>query len=1225
MPIYQAPNLKAADNTDIKFEPEELVSNEYTITDMDLHTRKQQNIGKKGLKISRLFTKKGESPYATMNFDKRISRIINPDGTVVFEMKDVEVPDFWSQVATDILAQKYFRKRGVPLLNPDGSDKLDQEGKKILGSENSAKQTMHRLAGTWRYWGEKYGYFETSEDAQAFEDEIKYMLMNQMAVPNSPQWFNTGLHWAYGITGEAQGHYYMDPDTGKLTKSTDAYSRPQPHACFIQEVQDDLVNEGGIFDLLTKEARLFKYGSGTGTNFSKLRSKGELLAGGGSSSGLMSFLKVLDTGAGAIQSGGTTRRAAKMVILDVDHPEIETFIDWKVKEEEKVADLITGSHICFHHLKDIMQLAQSGGLDPDKNKELKAAITRAKEDYIPLNYIKRVLMLIENGIKVEDFDYSTFDSDFRSEAYQSVSGQNSNNSVRVTNAFIKAVENDDSWELINRTDGKVRKSIKARDLWKKIGYAAWSSADPGLQYHDTVNDWHTCLADGEIIGSNPCSEYMFLDETACNLYQINLLRFYDPEKAQFKTKEFAHCVRIATIILEISVLMSQLPSKTMAIGTFKYRTLGLGYANVGSLLMQMGLPYDSEEGFAMTAAVTAIMGGEAYAASAEMANILSPFERYEYNKTDMLRVIRNHRRAAYSKPDSDYEKLSVKPVKFRSELVDQNLVTAAKQAWDYALVLGEEYGYRNAQVTCIAPTGTSGLVMDCDTTGIEPDFALVKFKKLVGGGYFKIVNQSLIPALKNLGYPDNQIRAVVDYAIGKQSLTKAPHINVESLRQKGFDLEKIAAIEAVLPTVFELKYAFNKWILGEDFLINNLKISKSELNDFNFNVLEFLGFTAEQISEASEYICGTMTVEGAPFLKMEDYAVFDCANKCGEKGERFIAYTGHIRQMAAAQPFVSGAISKTINMPEEATMKEVEQAYLDSWKYMIKATALYRDGSKLSQPLSTSANGDSVYAKLFNFSDDEANEKEIEPEALQQVLLNDSQKPYRRKMPTERHSITHGFEVAGHEGYITVGLYEDGTPGEIFITMSKEGSTLSGITQALALSISLNLQYGVPLETIVRKFSHMRFEPSGMTKNSEIPMAKSLVDYIARWLGVKFLDKNRAKLYHDSELVEKAYSKAGSHQRVTVPIIQENKPGLIKFTNSAEILLEEKISVTTGPSLLKSNQPAASLTEFSKIQQQMAYKLNNEDAPMCSNCGSVTTRNGSCYKCPDCGTTTGCS
>jgi len=1210
-----------------------------TITQMDLLSRQKTNIGKKGLKIGRYYTKANQDVYSGITFEKRTSKIVNPDGTTVFEMKNVEVPSTWSQVATDILAQKYLRKKGVPQLDEAGKPVLDKDGNPTFGAETSSKQAMHRLAGTWRHWGEKYNYFETAEDAENFEAEVKYMLMDQTAVPNSPQWFNTGLHWAYGINGGAQGHYYVDPDTGTLKKSPDAYSHPQPHACFIQSVKDDLVGEGGLFDVLTREARLFKYGSGTGTNFSAVRGKGESLAGGGSSSGLMSFLKVFDAGAGAIQSGGTTRRAAKMVVLNVDHPEIETFIDWKVREEQKVVDLVTGSQIAYKYLKKVMESAEANGIDPEKNPELKKIIKEAKDLFVPLNYIKRVLMLSENGMKSKDFNFEKYDVDFRSEAYSTVSGQNSNNTVRVTNEYIEAVQNNADWQLYNRTDGKARKTLKARDIWDKINYAAWASADPGLQFHDTVNEWHTCPADGPIVASNPCSEYMFLDETACNLYQINLIKFYDSETGVFDIKGFAHCVRLSTIILEISVLMSQLPSDTMAVGTYNYRTLGLGYANLGVLLMQMGLPYDSETGFAVTAAINAIMGGEAYATSAEMAANLGTFNMYPGNKKDFLRVIRNHRRAAYSADNSEYEGLTIKPFKFQSDLVEPYMTRAAREAWDYALFLGEEYGYRNAQVTCIAPTGTTGLLMDCDTTGIEPDFALVKFKKLVGGGYFKIVNQSLEPALKKLGYPSDQIRGIIDYVVGAKTLEGAPYINTDSLKKKGFAEEQLAAIEAVLPSVIELKYAFSKWTIGEEFITKTLGISADKLKDSDFDLLAEMGFSEDQIEAASEFACGTMTVEGAPYLKQEHYAVFDCANKCGTKGTRYIHYLGHLRQMAAAQPFLSGAISKTINLPEEATISDVEKAYIDSWQLMLKATALYRDGSKLSQPLSSVGSSDSVYAKLFNFSEDAVDEFSIEK--VQKAMQIESNRPLRRRLPSERNSITHKFVVGGHEGYVTVGLFEDGTPGEIFMTMSKEGSTLSGIVNALAVSLSLNLQYGVPLETLINTFVNVRFEPNGISNNAEIPLAKSIIDYIGRWLGLKFLPREKAKQYHNAELVDKAYSIQGSNTKLHLPEFASSDDSVIKFsskdTNSQVLVMQtEKMegtyrsdapeSIAKGVKAATGSTPTAdSLAAFQKSQQQLANGMNNSSAPMCAECGAITMKNGSCYKCPDCGSTTGCS
>ena len=1161
----------------------------------------------RGLKIGRYFTKKDKDPFYEFNFELRTSKITNTDGSTVFEMKDVEVPDFWSQVATDILAQKYCRKKGVPV--------KDENGNMIEGAEKSVKQVATRLASTWRYWGEKYDYFDSKEDADAFEDELKYMIVNQMAAPNSPQWFNTGLAHAYGITGDPQGHYYVDEETGKIMKSKDAYTRPQPHACFIQSVNDDLVNEGGIFDLVTREARLFKYGSGTGTNFSKLRGANEPLSGGGKSSGLMSFLGVFDKAAGAIKSGGTTRRAAKMVCLDVDHPEVEEFIDWKVIEEQKVAALHAGSHICYEELKKIVDCAYDNGLDPEKNSELKKLIFEADQKYVSLKYIKRVLMLVEDGMKKDEFSFRRYDTDFRSEAYLTVGGQNSNNSLRITNDFIDAIKKDMEWELINRSDGSVYKKMPAKKLWDKIAYAAWASADPGIQFDSTINEWHTCPKDGRINASNPCSEYMFLDDTACNLASLNLTKFYDPQNRHFDIDAYSHAIRLWTIVLEISVLMAQFPSKRIAELSFDYRTLGLGYANIGTLLMQMGIPYSSDEGYAICAGISAILSGEAYATSAEMAKINGPFKKYGGNREDMLRVIRNHRRAAHNESAGSYEGLTVTPKGINPDYCPKDILSYARSAWDRAYKWGEEYGFRNAQVTVIAPTGTIGLVMDCDTTGIEPDFALVKFKKLVGGGYFKIANNSMPYALRRLGYTEEEIESIIKYVKGHATLNGCPHINPESLRERGFTEIELAAVEIQLTGIFELKFAFNKFTLGEEFCRNALGMSDEDLDDIEFNMLSVLGFTDEEIEEANEYVCGTMTIEGAPYVKEEHYNVFDCANKCGRKGKRYIPYYGHLRMMAAAQPFISGSISKTVNMPENSTVSDIQKAYMESWELMLKCNAIYRDSSKLSQPLSTSS-ADDLFASLFNFEDLEDVNEQVGPKEVHEVIEKIVQKPLRKKLPDERRSITHKFSISGHEGYLTAGLYEDGQPGELFIKMSKEGSTLSGVMDALALSISMNLQYGVPLEVLVGKFCHSRFEPAGMTGNRDIPMVKSIIDYIGRWLALKFLPKEVAKKYHNSDLVDRAYNEGTNNMLIQVPVEKVSDDEAERSHKGIkEVLIPEKVKV--GQKI--------SAEEFAIMQKEMALNLNNEDAPMCSACGAVMVRNGSCYKCLDCGETSGCS
>lgn len=1098
----------------------------------------------RGLSIPRVFTTPGSDPLEEVRYDRRTSRISNTDGSVVFEMEDAEIPIAWSQVATDIMVSKYFRKAGVPQYNEKGEVLRDEKGEVVMGPERSAKQVIRRLAGCWRHWGQQYGYFETAQDAQAFEDELGYMLIHQMAAPNSPQWFNTGLHYSYGITGPAQGHYYCEPTTGEVKQSEDAYTHPQPHACFIQSVDDDMVNEGGIMDLWVREARLFKFGSGTGTNFSNLRGEGEPLSGGGKSSGLMSFLKIGDRAAGAIKSGGTTRRAAKMVCLNLDHPDIENFISWKVNEEKKVA-----------------AMAKAG-----------------------------------------------YDTDFNGEAYQTVSGQNSNNSVRIPHEFFEAVEKDSDWHLLWRTEKRKAakegrppvpcKTMRARELWDQIGYAAWSCADPGVQYDTSINDWHTCPEDGPINASNPCSEYMFLDNTACNLASINLLKFYDDEHGTFEVEKYKHAARLWTIVLEISVLMAQFPSKEIAELSYVFRTLGLGYANIGAMLMRMGIPYDSEAARSICGALTAILTGESYATSAEMADVHGTFKGYDRNRQHMLRVIRNHRRAVYDAPNSEYEGLHVPPVGINQKKCPEYLLEASKECWDRALAMGEKFGYRNAQTTVIAPTGTIGLLMDCDTTGVEPDFALVKFKKLAGGGYMKIANQSVKPAFQNLGYSETEVDDIMRYVKGTLSLEGAPVINRESLREKGFTDKDIAKVEKNLPQVFELQFAFNKWVLGDE-TMKRLGFTQEQTDNLNFDLLSALKFTKSEIEKANVYICGNMTVEGAPHLRPEHLAVFDCANKCGKLGKRFISAEGHIRMMAAAQPFISGAISKTINLPNEATVEDITNSYLLSWKLGLKANALYRDGCKMSQALS-------------NKSDSKEEVAKVEKEVVERVVIKEV--PRRRKLPNERMSITHKFSVAGHEGYIHAGLYETGAPGEIFIKMSKEGSTLSGVMDTLALSLSMNLQYGVPLEVLCNKLVHTRFEPMGMTTNKEIPMVKSLMDYLGRWLALKFLTKEKAMEFHNKELVEKAYAEGTKSKdafAMRLPVMDEGMPMV-----NLGVAVEEK----THEEVEEAVHQAEEMPNKMESAKQQGFT-----GSICSGCGSLRMkRNGSCEVCLDCGATSGC-
>ncbi len=932
--------------------------------------------------------------------------------------------------------------------------------------------------------------------------------------PNSPQWFNTGLHWAYGIDGPGQGHFYVDPFTGKLTQSASAYEHPQPHACFIQSVQDDLVNEGGIMDLWVREARLFKYGSGTGSNFSYLRGEGEKLSGGGRSSGLMSFLKIGDRAAGAIKSGGTTRRAAKMVVVDIDHPDIEDYINWKVKEEQKVAALVTGSKIVARHLKAIMKACvnctadNDACFDPNENPALKREIRAAKKDQVPENYIKRVIQFAKQGYR--DIEFKTYDTDWDSEAYLTVSGQNSNNSVSIKDDFLRAVEADGDWNLTARKDGKVMKTLKARDLWESIAHAAWASADPGLHFNTTMNDWHTCPAAGPIRASNPCSEYMFLDDTACNLASLNLLQFKDAATKRINIGDYEHAVRLWTIVLEISVMMAQFPSREIAELSYEYRTLGLGYANIGGLLMSSGIPYDSAEGRAIAGSLTAIMTGVAYATSAEIAGELGPFPQFAPNRDNMLRVIRNHRLAAHGQT-TGYEGLSVNPVALiHGDCPDQDLVAHATAAWDKALELGERNGYRNAQTTVIAPTGTIGLVMDCDTTGIEPDFALVKFKKLAGGGYFKIINAAVPEALRTLGYTESQIAEIDAYAVGHGNLNQAPAINPTTLKAKGFTDEKIAAVNGALKAAFDIKFVFNQWTLGGDFLKETLKVSDEQLSDMSFNLLEHIGFSKKDIEAANIHVCGAMTLEGAPFLKKEHLPVFDCANPCGKIGKRYLSVESHIRMMAAAQPFISGAISKTINMPNEATVEDCKNAYMLSWKLALKANALYRDGSKLSQPLNAS------------LVEDEEDEDAVEtlmqmPAAAQAVTVTEKiiERVVERvirsqeKLPSRRKGYTQKAKIGGHTIFLRTGEYDDGRLGEIFLDMNKEGSALRAFINNFAISVSLGLQYGVPLEEYVDAFTFTKFEPAGMvTGNDAIKNATSILDYVFRELAISYLGRH---------------------------------------------------------------------------------------------------------------------
>ena len=1257
------------------------------------------------MRIERRYTEAGKGPFEAIEFRKAKSEIRNPDGSVVFMLDNIDVPAQFSQVAADILAQKYFRKAGVPAAlkkveentvpswlwrcvpDKEALAKLP-EGERY-GPETDARQVFNRLAGTWTYWAWKGGYFNTEEDARAFYDELCFMLATQKVAPNSPQWFNTGLHWAYGIDGPGQGHYYVDFETGKLTRSKSSYEHPQPHACFIQSVGDDLVNEGGIMDLWVREARLFKYGSGTGSNFSYIRGENEPLSGGGKSSGLMSFLKIGDRAAGAIKSGGTTRRAAKMVVVDIDHPDIEDYIDWKVKEEQKVAALVTGSKIVKQHLTDVMKACVNcEGPDQHcfeiaKNPALKRAVKAARRSQVSDNYIQRVIQFARQGYTSIQFD--TYDTDWDSEAYRTVSGQNSNNSVRVNDEFMDAVASDGDWDLVGRRSGEVTATLKARDLWAKVGFSAWASADPGIQYHTTINDWHTCPASGDIRASNPCSEYMFLDDTACNLASLNLLQFRQKD-GSFDVDTFEHCVRLWTMVLETSVTMAQFPSKEIAKRSYEFRTLGLGFANIGGLLMTSGISYDSDEGRAICGAISAIMTGVAYETSALMAKELGPFPGYEKNAEHMLRVMRNHARAARGEA-SGYEKISTSPVPLdHANCPEAVLVERAIAAWDRAVSLGEEHGYRNAQTSVIAPTGTIGLVMDCDTTGIEPDFALVKFKKLAGGGYFKIINRAVPEALRTLGYAEHQIEEIAVYAVGHASLAQAPAINHTSLRAKGFTDAQIDAVEAGLGSAFDIKFAFNKWTLGEEFCRETLNLTDEQLDDMSFDLLAAIGFSKGDIEAANVHVCGAMTLEGAPHLQDEHLSVFDCANPCGRIGKRFLSVDSHIKMMAASQPFISGAISKTINMPNDATVEDCTAAYELSWKLALKANALYRDGSKLSQPLNSALIEDA------NDEDDDSLEEMIEAPAaaratmaaervtekiVERIIEVEVEKAQEReKLPGRRKGYTQKAVVGGHKVYLRTGEYDDGRIGEIFIDMHKEGAAFRAMMNNFAIAISLGLQYGVPLEEYVEAFTFTRFEPAGIVQgNDAIKNATSILDYVFRELAVSYLSRNDLAHVDPSDLAYDALGKGtqegkkpqeeGNDVPAPAPLSASHimSSGYVRQTMSENVVVmpgSSTMTIEANPVVAMQAQAEAFATtnavgvaDIGDTQTMLAAsvvaaveealgegapapkdksmmmaeaRMKGYEGESCAECANFTmVRNGTCLKCDTCGSTSGCS
>jgi ribonucleoside-diphosphate reductase alpha chain len=1110
----------------------------------------------RGVPVGRRFSTPGVHPLDAVVYERRSSVITNPDGSIVFKMEGAEVPTGWSQLATDIVISKYFRRAGL-------------HGDKDKG-ETSVRQVVHRLAHTIRVAGEtgvvrppsgkaRGSYFASKADADAFEAELSYLLVHQIGAFNSPVWFNLGLWHEYEIKGSG-GNWAWD-GADSVTETSTAYERPQCSACFIQSAKDDLMS---IYDLVKSEARLFKYGSGTGSNFSAIRGRQEKLSGGGTSSGLMSFLEVFDRAAGATKSGGTTRRAAKMVCLDMDHPEIQDFIGWKMREEKKAHALIAAG----------------------------------------------------------------FSSDFNGDAYHTISGQNSNNSVRVSDEFMQASLAGAKWQTRFRTTGQVCETLEAKDLWRQVADAAWGCADPGVQYDSTINRWHTCPNSGRINASNPCSEYMFLDDTACNLASVNLTKFLR-EDGSFDVDGYRHACRVFFIAQEILVDLSSYPTPAIAQNSHDYRPLGLGYANLGSLLMSLGVPYDSREGRAIAASLTAIMCGTAYKASAEMAASQGPFPGYAKNREPMLRVMRMHRDAAYA---IDREAVRLPG---ESETAPGILYRAACEDWDSAVRLGEASGYRNAQATVLAPTGTIGLLMDCDTTGIEPDFALVKFKKLAGGGYFKIVNQTVPRALRYLGYGEREVHEIVAYISGTNTLLApvdsmgqaqagSPIINRRTLREKGFTDAELAKVETAIPGVFDLDSAFATWVLGEDTYERMGATKDVRGARRSFSLLEHVGFSRAQIEQSQDIIVGRMTIEGAPFLRGEHYPVFDCANRCGKKGERFLAPMSHVRMMAAAQPFLSGAISKTVNLPSDATVEDVQEIYEQGWRLGLKAVALYRDGCKASQPLSTSGDKKEKEKKVEESAPPDPllapaphGATPDEPQlSLRMAPTNTRVYGERMRLPKKRMGFTQEARVGGHKIFLRTGTYDNGTLGEIFIDMHKEGAAFRSLMNCFAMSISIGLQYGVPLQTYVDQFTFTRFEPQGPVEgHPNVKFATSIVDFIFRALGVEYL--HRYDLAHIKPEIDATPLDAARHQ------------GTPPDPPSLKQLPEARVERESLPHTREATARSAAMSETlgdgtgSPLDAQLDTMMG--DAPVCDVCGHITVRNGACYKCLNCGNSMGCS
>ena len=1197
-----------------------------------------------GLVIERRFTTAGEDAFDVFDWIEMDVEIRNPDGSMADTVEGVKLPSGFSGVPGKVCAQKYLRKAGVPRhlrkvpedgvpvwlqrSTPDHERLQTLDAGNRMGGETDGRELFRRLAGTWTYWGWKYGYFASEADARAYFDEMCYLIASQRSAPNSPQWFNTGLHWAYGIEGPAQGHSFVDPETGELEFSTNAYEHPQPHACFIQSVSDSLVGGSeSIMGLWNREALLFKYGSGTGSNFSRIRGAGEPLSGGGSSSGLLSFLKIGDRAAGAIKSGGTTRRAAKMVTLDLDHPDIEEYIDWKSSEEEKVSALVIGSNILQKNANSLMDAIwkfgdDEGRFDQEVNPGLRRAMVRAIREHVPQPHIQRIVDLAKQGWKGVDFEI--LDTNWQGEAYLTVSGQNSNNSVRVPNQFMDSVKQGGDWNLywrteLERSEAEDRepepcKTMDAGGLWDKVAYTAWACADPGVQFDTTINEWHTCPEGGKINGSNPCSEYMFLDDTACNLASINLLHYYDLDTQTFHIDDFRHSVRLWTTTLEISVLMAQFPSEEIARKSYEYRTLGLGYCNIGSLLMHMGIPYDDERAYAICGAITSIMCGETYSTSAEMASILGPFPDYERNSEHMLRVMRNHRRAAYDSSVDDYEGLTVSPMGINAKKCPKDLLEAARESWDRAVREGEEHGYRNAQTTVIAPTGTIGLIMGADTTGVEPQFSLVQFKTLAGGGSLRIVNKGVPSALRRLGYSDNECKTIEEYIIGTGRIAGCPSLPVDRLMEAGLSGKDLAEIESKMGDVFDIRSAFAPSLLGKELCTGSLGMTEDQYEDAFFDTLSFLGFTQEEVDAAGEHIFGNLTIEGAPGLKEEHLAVFDCATPCGAKGKRSIAWPAHVKMMAAAQPFISGAISKTINMPSNSTVDDVREAYNLSHTTMNKACAVYRDCSKLSQPLMNKLVEDTDLTE--EVTEEDPIERMVEetvkvlpvPEAVAQPVAESFVDfiATRRSLPDKKRATSTKARIGGHSVRLITGEYPDGKLGEIILVTSKEGAAWRAMLNQFAIAVSIALQHGVPLEAFIKVFTFQKFEPSGQVVggSGRVKMASSLVDWIFRELAIEYAGRD-----------DLAHVAAEDFDQFSISKPEITDTGVLRTEGE-----KREVQMTLDAAVAPIQERDA------EARARQAARERGFTGDICDDCGSSQmVRNGTCLKCNACGSTTGCS